>query len=97
MAIIVEEEKKGGGGFIGFLTWIILIAVIAFATYYIFFKKPERVEVIIPANFENISEISAKKLDPEVIQNNPVFRSLESLGTPPSTARVGRANPFLPL
>lgn len=96
MAIIVEEEKKGGG-FIGFLTWILLIGVIAFATYYIFFKEPEKVEIIIPANFENITEISAKKIEPEVIQNDPVFKSLEALTTPPSSAKVGRVNPFLPL
>lgn len=97
MAIIVEEEKRKGGGFVGFLTWLVLIGVIAFAAYYIFFKKPEVVDVVIPANFENISQISAQKLEPEVIQENPVFKSLESHTTPPSSARVGRVNPFLPL
>lgn len=97
MAIVIEEEKKSGGGLISFLTWLILIGVIGFATYYIFFKKPERVEVIIPANFENINEISTRKLDPEVIQNNEIFKSLVSHSTPPAEARVGRANPFLPL
>lgn len=97
MAIIVEEEKRNAGGFIGFLTWVLLIGVIAFAAYYIFFKKPEVVDVVIPANFENIGQISAKKLDPEVIKNDPVFGSLEPLATPPSSARIGRVNPFLPL
>ena len=97
MAIIVEEEKKSGGGFIGFLTWIILIGVIAFAAYYIFFKKPEVVDVVIPANFENISQITAKRIKPEEIQNDAVYKSLESHATPPSSAQVGRVNPFLPL
>ncbi len=97
MAIIVEEEKKGGGGFIGFLTWIILIGVIAFAAYYIFFKKPEVVDVVIPANFENINQITAKRIEPEEIQNNPVFKSLITDPTYPTNVQIGRVNPFLPL
>lgn len=101
MAIIVEEEKKSSGGFMGFFTWIILIGVIGFATYYIFFKKPEKVDDLIQSDlvgFESIDEISAQKnLKPEEILNNPVFRSLVTDASYPRNVRVGRVNPFLPL
>ncbi|MEK7138484.1 MAG: hypothetical protein AAB787_03180 [Patescibacteria group bacterium] len=97
MAIIVEEEKKNGGGFLGLLTWVILIGVIGFAAYYIFFKKAEIVDVVIPANFENINQITAKRIEPKEIEENPIFKSLVTDPTYPTAAKVGRVNPFLPL
>ena len=36
MAIIIEEEKKGSNVFV-FLGWLVVIAIIAVAIYYIFF------------------------------------------------------------
>lgn len=97
MAIIVEEGKKGIS-FLNILTWLIVIAVIIFATYYIFFKQAEVVDVIIPAKdaFENIDQLSKITLDPGIIQD-PALQALNTYLPVPTTGRAGRPNPFLPL
>ena len=97
MAIIIEENKKGFG-LLNTLMWLIVIIVISFATYYIFFKKPEVIGEFIPPKdiFENIDQLSTITLDPEIIKN-PAFQSLTSYITVPVSGRAGRPNPFLPL
>ena len=96
MAIVVEEEKRGHG-ILMFLVWIIIIGIIGFGTYAVFFQQPEVVDIIIPDELQNVANISSriKELQPEVIQNDPVFKSLERWITPPSKSEVGRSNPFL--
>ncbi|MEK7181244.1 MAG: hypothetical protein AAB738_02840 [Patescibacteria group bacterium] len=97
MAIIVEEGKKSIS-FLNILTWLIVIGVIFFATYYIFFKKPEIVDVIIPSTdaFDNIEQLSKITLDPGIIQD-PALQALSTYLPVPETGRAGRPNPFLPL
>lgn len=96
MAIVVEENRPKIN-FLSLLIWVVLIAVIAFAAYYFFFKEPEVIDVVIPAdkNFENIDSLSKIQLDPEIIRN-PDFESLTSYTTPPKEGRAGRENPFSP-
>lgn len=97
MAIVIEEEKRGLGLLNG-LMWLGVLAVVSFATYYIFFKQPEVVGEFIPSKdiFENIDQLSAITLDPEIIKN-PAFKSLTSYVTVPKSGQAGRPNPFLPL
>ncbi len=94
MAIIVEENKKKGS-LLNLLVWVIIIGVILFATYYIFFKEPEIIDVVIPQKdaFNNIDSLSKIKLDPEIIKN-PAFEALNSYIDLPEKGRSGRLNPF---
>jgi len=96
MAIIVEEGKKGIS-FLNILTWLIIIAVIIFATYYIFFKQAEVVDVIIPAKdaFGNIDQLSKITLDSGIIQNPALQALTESIQV--HSVGHGRLDPFAPM
>lgn len=96
MAIIVEEGKKGIS-FLNVLTWLVIIGIVAFATYYIFFKQAEVVDVIIPAKdaFDNIDQISKITIDQSILEN-PTLQSLtEKMSA--SLVGHGRLDPFAPL
>ena len=96
MAIVIEEERKSSSGLITILIWIVIFGVIAAAVYYIFFTKPQLVEISVPANFENTDQLSKVKLTPEDIINNPDFVALKPYITLPPAEKLGRANPFMP-
>lgn len=95
MAIVIEETRRRTS-FVSILTWLIIISVIGAASYYIFFTKPATVDFVIPNEFQDTTELSTKKLDRALIDNDPIFSTLEPRITPPSEARTGRPNPFLP-
>lgn len=94
MAIIVEENRKRTN-FLSVLTWLIVIGVIGFASYYIFFKKPEVVDIAIPTEFQDTTELSKIKLNRASIDNDTTFGTLKPYTTPPSESRTGRTNPLL--
>ncbi|MBI3589193.1 MAG: hypothetical protein HY093_02145 [Candidatus Liptonbacteria bacterium] len=99
MAIVVEEDKKGPS-LMSIGIWVALIVVIGYATYYVFFKEPEVVDVFIPTDsaFENIGRLSKiNRLDPDILKS-PAFKSISngSYITVPSAGRSGRVNPFSP-
>lgn len=94
MAILVESEKKSRG-FIGLIVWIIVVVVLGAAIYYIFFKRPDLVEIPSPASFQNTERLSRIKLTPAEIVQNPVFQALRSYVAPVSIETTGKQNPFL--
>jgi len=96
MAIIIEEEKRGSG-ILTLLVWVIIIGIIGFGTYAVFFKQPQVVDIIIPDELQNVANISSriKELQPESIQSDPTFNSLQRWVTVPVKGETGRANPFL--
>ena len=95
MAIIVQEEKKPTNWF-NIVIIAIFIVVLFLVMYFVFFKKPELVEVVVPSKLQNLNQISQARLDPgpviDVVQkyfsNN--FNDSVVIPTP------GRANPFSP-
>lgn len=95
MAIIVEEGGKRTS-FVGILIWLIVVGVIGSASYYIFFKQPEIVDIVVSSDLEDAAELSKIKLNRATIDSDPVFLSLEPYITPPTDADVGRLNPFAP-
>jgi len=95
MAIVVEEGKNKVNS-LKILSWIVIIVVIFFGTYYIFFRQPEVIDIVTPSGFEDTSRISRIVLDPETIENDSVFKSLKSYITVPESGESGRANPFTP-
>lgn len=96
MAIVVEEDRSRTGGLIVVLVWLVIFGVIAAGTYYVFFKKPELIELKVPATFEDTARLSKITLTPEEIVNNPVFSVLKPYVSLPEPAAVGRENPFAP-
>ena len=96
MAIVIEEESRSGTPWGSIIAWLLVIAVLGVALYYIFFKQPHLVEVATPDNFQNIEQISTlTKLDPNGIVNTKEFQSLQSYANPLQPQGGGRANPFL--
>ena len=95
MAIVVHEQRSGVN-IVRILIWLVILSVIGAIFYYIFFKKPELVEIVAPPNFQNTEELSKISLDPESVINSPIFQSLKQYITPPGPSNFGRPNPFLP-
>ena len=59
--------------------------------------KNQVVDIIIPDELQNVANISSriKELQPESIQSDPTFNSLQRWVTVPVKGETGRANPFL--
>jgi flagellar basal body-associated protein FliL len=95
MAIVVEEEKKPVN-WVAILTTIIIIVVVFIGAYFLFFKKPELIEVVAPGNLQGVSQISRVSFDPESVLGAPTFKLLRQYGTAPDPPNPGRNNPFRP-
>lgn len=95
MAIVVEEEVKAKGGFGGLIVAVAAIIVLLVAAYYVFVKRPELVDVALPADFEDTVQLSKIDLVPEDVVNNANFRSLQAHVEPSNPSTGGRSNPFL--
>jgi len=94
MAIVIEEEQNKTN-IIGIVTWLVILAIIAVAAYYVFFKAPPFVEVAPPTNLINIDPLAHLNIDPGAVVNGQSFQSLKQYITPPEPGNAGRPNPFL--
>ena len=94
MAIVVEEEQKSSRGLGSLIAWVIIVAVIGVAIYYVFFKRPDLVEQATPT-LTSTEELSKIQLQPDEVINSPSFRALHSYVQPLTAPGGGRANPFL--
>ncbi len=97
MAIVLEEEKKP-------INWTTIIAigfiilVIFIGGYYVFFQRPELIEVVAPVELQRISSLSSLQFKPEEVIEAPEFKMLRRYGGSFSvTSKVGRDNPFEPI
>ena len=96
MAIIVEEEKKPINWF-SLLGGIITIIIIFVGSYYVFFKKPELIESVIPKDYQNLSQISQLSLNTEGVFQSTFFKlPPKQYGSNLTNQTPGRANPFEP-
>jgi hypothetical protein len=95
MAIIVEEENRGGGNWGSIVLWIMVFAILGIAVYYIFFKRPDLVEVATPQNFQNAVQLSKINLNPQDVVSSPLFKSLQTYAQPVAPVPSRRDNPFL--
>ncbi|MBI2010648.1 MAG: hypothetical protein HYS89_00160 [Candidatus Colwellbacteria bacterium] len=94
MALVFGEERKKnwkpyliGGGV------LILLVVL---TYYLFFAPAPLAELTAPPEFEKISKVSKIELNPNLITNDQVYKSLRRYIDEPVTGEFGRPNPFAP-
>lgn len=93
MAIVVEEEKKKGN-WITALSVAAFLAVIFFGGYYLFFKQPELIDVVAPADLERLRVISEVRFNPRDVVDSPSFQALRNFIGTSTTPRAGKANPF---
>ncbi len=96
MAIIVQEEKKPVNWF-NIIIIAVFVVVLFFGMYFIFFKKPELVEVVVPTKLQSLGQISQAQLDP-----GPTIDTLNKYFSKNFSQSVtiptpGRTNPFMPL
>jgi len=94
MAILIEEQRDRGQ-WITIVIWLVIIVVIGFSAYYLFFKRPNYVEIAIPDNYKNTTELIKFNLRPDEVVNLPQFQALKQYVTVPALPSTGKANPFL--
>ena len=95
MAIVVEEEQKSRGGLVSLIVWGVVFVVIGLSVYYLFFKRPDLVEVAAPSSFTNTQALSQIVLEPNDVINSPGFKALHGGIQPIVPQPSGRPNPFL--
>ena len=93
MAIVVEQEKKKAN-WITILSVTVFLAVIFFGGYYLFFKQPELIDVVAPAELERLRVISSVRFDPREVVDSPTFQGLRDFAGAVPAPRTGKANPF---
>lgn len=94
MAIIVEQERSRSG-ILTFVIWGVILVIIVVAVYYVFFRKPETINVAPPASFANTQELAKIHFNPQDLIGNPAFQALKTYITLPQASTTGRVNPFL--
>lgn len=93
MAIVVEQEKKKVN-WITALSVAVFLAVVFFGGYYLFFKQPELIDVVAPAELERLRAISSVRFDPREVVDSPAFQGLRPFAGTVPTPLTGKANPF---
>lgn len=96
MAILVQEEKKPVN-WIGMLTVLFVVVAVFVLSYFLFFKRPEVIEQVVPGKFADINKISKVKFDPEAVISSESFQALQNYApsfVPRETP--GKPNPFRP-
>lgn len=95
MAITIEEEKKPVN-WITIVITIVLVGVIFLGSYFIFFKKPEIIEIVVPGSLKELNELSKIDFDPSNVINAPAFKILRQFSAVVTSTTPGRSNPFKP-
>ena len=97
MAIIVEQSEKKSNLF-GIVGWLIFLAIVGAAVYYMFFAQPQLVTIPASGTLGTIAPIAHISLQPAAVVQGPEFSALTStiaLPTPQGPAPVGRTDPFV--
>jgi len=95
MAIVINEENRNSkGGLFGMGVLILIFAILGFASYYIFFVKPQVIDSVVPSGLQSIQELSRLKFNPSEVLSGPFFTGqYQSIPlTTPITS--GNAQPF---
>src|SRR3989344_3072701 len=95
MAIIIEEEKKQYSHLSSMIVWVTVVAIILLAVYYVFFKRPDIIEISAPADFKEIEGILEIGVAPEEVVQSPAFQGLKLYTSPLVPSTQGKSNPFL--
>ncbi|MDE2079657.1 MAG: hypothetical protein KGI73_04735 [Patescibacteria group bacterium] len=94
MAILLEERRPRVN-FLSIFSWIVVLAILVAAAYYIFFKNPEAIPFATPQAFEQTQGLSQVSVTPASLIGSKTFQALKDFGVPISTDNLGRQNPFV--
>jgi len=72
----------------------VVVVLLITGTYYLFFKNPPLVDIIVPPELETISKISKVDINPEVVTKSELYKSLVEHVAEPVINGAGRENPF---
>ncbi len=95
MAISIEQEKKKTN-WLNVILVIIIIGAIFIGSYFLFFKKPELIEVVVPGKFQSLSKLSEVEFNPQELLSSPQFKMLRQFQVETELPEPGRSNPFEP-
>ena len=95
MAIIIEEERKQYSRLLSGVVWITVGVILLLAVYYVFFKRPDIIEISGPADFEEIEGLLEIRIAPEEVVQSPAFQGLKLYASPLAPSTQGKTNPFL--
>lgn len=95
MAIIVEEEKKPVNWF-NVVVAAVIVAVVFAVVYFIFFKNPELIDVVVPGGLNGINQLSQVQVDPAPVVGTLNKYFTGNFGSSLTIPTPGRPNPFLP-
>lgn len=95
MAISIEQ-KKSSANWLNIILAIIIVTVIFAGGYFLFFKKPELIEVIVPTQLKDLSRLSEAEFNPQELLNSPGFKILRQFQVEIEVSEPGRDNPFEP-
>ncbi|OGG42442.1 hypothetical protein A3A21_00770 [Candidatus Jorgensenbacteria bacterium RIFCSPLOWO2_01_FULL_45_25b] len=95
MAIQIDQEKRPIN-IISILMGFVVVASLFAGVYFFLFKRPELIDVVLPAEIQSLSAISSIPFDPGKIISSDKFRALQQHGGDVPLPQTGRANPFLP-
>lgn len=93
MAIVVEEEKKKVN-WITILSIAVFLFAIFFGGYYLFFKQPELIDVVAPAELERLRAISSVRFSPREVVDSATFQALRDFSSTAPAPLTGKGNPF---
>lgn len=95
MAISIEQEKKKVK-WLNIIGAIIIVGAIFIGSYFLFFRKPELIEVVVPGQFQDLSKLSQVKFNPQELLSSPKFKILRQFQVKTQPETPGRSNPFQP-
>lgn len=95
MAIIIEQDKKPVNWF-NIIVVAAIIGIIFLILYFVFFKKPELIDVVVPGSLSNINQLSQVQVDPAPVVNSLNKYFTNNYGASLEIPTPGRSNPFLP-
>ncbi len=86
---------------IGLISFILILVAVVTGGYYLFFKAPQTVDVVLPGNLQDVKNLSQLNLDPKSVvdptsgtRESKVFSLLHDYTTPLTTPPPGKDNPF---
>lgn len=96
MAILVEEEKKPVNWF-SLVVAVLFVLIVFVGGYYVFFRKPELIEVVIPQSLDQVNKLSKVSINTEKVFDSVFFKlPPKQYGFDLTSEVPGKSNPFTP-
>ncbi|MFB6212311.1 MAG: hypothetical protein ABEI53_00625 [Candidatus Magasanikbacteria bacterium] len=94
MAIELEQQNKSSTNWVVVGSVFVIILVLFAGLYFVFFQRPELVDVAVPGQFKELKKLSGIEFKPKEIFESEKFKNLKQIETDSSLPEPGRDNPF---